>query len=355
MSDKKTGEKVYNKVELDLLLLLKLIVLRKERIKIMNEYRPEGGLIIQDENKRSTESVKALEDCIVSGRTVEAICIVCDSNHNLIVDFGFMKGIIPRNEGAIGIDDGTTRDIALISRVNKPICFKVTGFDKESGMALLSRKQAQLECIANYIDHFKSGDIIPTKITHLEQFGCFVDIGCGLPSLVPIDAISISRISHPSDRFYVGQEIMAIVKSIEQKVPIEHHPDKPIKQSIPAKITLTHKELLGTWEQNAAEFTAGETVSGIVRSVESYGIFVELLPNLAGLAELRENVTVNQAVSVYIKAIIPEKMKIKLIIVDAFDSPPINYNYKYHIDGDRIDSWIYSTKDSDKIIRTDFI
>jgi small subunit ribosomal protein S1 len=121
------------------------------------------------------------------------------------------------------------------------------------------------------------------------------------------------------------------------------------------KITLTHKELLGSWEENAACFTAGETVSGIVRSVEGYGIFVELLPNLAGLAELRENVSVNQAVSVYIKAIIPEKMKIKLIIVDSFDNPKINYSYKYYHDMGRIDSWVYSTESAEKLIKTEFI
>jgi small subunit ribosomal protein S1 len=121
------------------------------------------------------------------------------------------------------------------------------------------------------------------------------------------------------------------------------------------KITLTHKELLGTWQQNASKFSAGETVSGVVRSVENYGIFVELLPNLAGLAELRDNVFVNQAVSVYIKAIIPEKMKIKLIIVDSFNNPRINYGYDYHITSGRLDNWVYSTEMSPKIIRTEFM
>ena len=309
------------------------------------DFFAEGSLITKEENRRFTESVKALEECITQNRIVEAVCVVCDSQHNLIVDFGFMKGIIPRNEGAIGIEEGITRDIALISRVNKPICFKVTGF--ADGMALLSRKQAQIECAESYINKLNIGDIIPAKVTHLEQFGCFVDIGCGLPSLIPIDSISVSRISHPSDRFYVGQEIMTVVKLLEQN---ESYPDV-----MPTKVTLSHKELLGTWEQNASHFTPGETVSGIVRSVESYGIFVELLPNLAGLAELRDNISVNQAVSVYIKAIIPDKMKIKLIIVDSFDKPKINYNYDYHVTANRIDEWIYSTEESEKLIGTRFV
>ena len=71
----------------------------------MNEYLPEGGLFKREENRRFTESVKALEECIEHNRTVEAVCVVCDSQHNLIVDFGFTKGMIPRVEGAIGIVD----------------------------------------------------------------------------------------------------------------------------------------------------------------------------------------------------------------------------------------------------------
>jgi len=51
-------------------------------------------------------------------------------------------------------------------------------------------------------------------------------------------------------------------------------------------------------------------VAGIVRSVESYGIFVELTPNLAGLAELKENVHAGQQASVFIKSILPNRMKV---------------------------------------------
>ncbi len=268
---------------------------------------------------------------------VESVCTLCDSSHNLIVDFGFARGIIPREEGAVGISDGSTRDIALISRVNKPVCFKV----KELGSVIrLSRREAQEECLEKNISRLRCGDVIPAKVTHMEQFGAFVDIGCGVPSLIPIDMISISRIAHPKDRFYVGQDIRGVVKCVEN-----------------GKITLSHKELLGSWEENADSFCVGETVTGIVRSVESYGIFVELSPNLAGLAELKDGVFAGNIVSVYIKAIIPEKMKIKLIIVDRF--PPREAQqplpFRYVEESEHIDSWVYSTSVSDKIIRTDFL
>ncbi len=306
----------------------------------MAEYLPEGFLLNTIDNHNCMRSYFTLLDCLNSGRIIEAPCIICDSRHNLIVDLGCMRGVIPREEGAVGISDGTTKDIALISRVNKPVCFKIVDFKRDENdniYALLSRKSAQLDCIENYLSKLKNGDIITAAVTHLEQFGSFVDIGCGLPSLIPIDLISVSRISHPSDRFCVGQKIKAVIKSVEG-----------------SRICLTHKELLGTWEENAARFEQGETVTGIVRSIEEYGIFVELAPNLAGLAEPRSGIRVNSNVSVYIKAIIPEKMKIKLIIVSVSENTYANNELDYFIKSDHIDSWVYSGENSQKIIRTDF-
>ena len=120
------------------------------------------------------------------------------------------------------------------------------------------------------------------------------------------------------------------------------------------RIGLTHKELLGTWEENAALFTAGQTVAGIVRSIEDYGVFVELTPNLAGLAEVHEGVYEGQQASVYIKSLIPEKMKVKLIIVDAFDEDYQRLKPQYFFDGDHMDAFRYSPESSNKIIETIF-
>lgn len=58
-------------------------------------------------------------------------------------------------------------------------------------------------------------------------------------------------------------------------------------------------------------------VKGIAREVEKAknGIFVELRPNLVGLAEYKEGIEYGENVKVYIKKIIPEKKKVKLIII----------------------------------------
>ena len=123
------------------------------------------------------------------------------------------------------------------------------------------------------------------------------------------------------------------------------------------RIYVSERELLGSWEENAALFNEGQTVMGIVRSIENYGIFVELKPNLAGLAEYKDNVAPGQAAAVYIKSIIPEKMKIKLIIIDSHDAPTLRTPLEYFIDTDsvtHIDSWIYSPPSCKKVIESVF-
>lgn len=308
---------------------------------MMNKYYPEGYLLNTAANRAAMAGVSSLRDAANQELILEARAALCDREHNLHVDLGVMKGIIPRCEGALGIEEGAVRDIALISRVGKPVCFTVTGIRKnEEGRyyALLSRRRAQQKCKEEYVDLLTPGDLLDAVVTHIESFGVFCDIGAGVSALLPIDLISVSRIPHPSARFFVGQKIKAAVFSRDDN----------------GRVTLTHKELLGTWRENADLFAVGETVPGIVRSVESYGVFVELTPNLAGLAEYNPEVRAGQTAAVYIKNIIPERMKVKLVIVDHRDEenkiPPM----RYFIKGDHIDYFRYSPEESARVVETVF-
>ena len=307
----------------------------------MKKYSPEGVLFESRQNKKCMESMGNLRECFFEERILEARATLCDSEHNLHIDLGVIQGIIPREECALGISDGSVRDIAIISRVNKPVAFKITDFtDDETGVrtAILSRRAVQQECAEEYIKNLAPGDIIDARVTHNENFGSFCDIGCGISALLPIDSISVSRIPHPDVRLKVNSMIKTVVKSIDAE----------------GRVTLSHKELLGTWAENAECFKAGQTVSGIVRSIEKYGVFIELAPNLAGLAEYTPIVNTGDAASVYIKSINPEKMKIKLAIVDSFPAEYEQEPVKYFYNGSHMDSWRYSPDASQKIIESVF-
>lgn len=304
----------------------------------MTGFFPEGAKETKFGGKKKKYTIAELTSAKARGDILEATAYMCDSDHNLLVNLGEINGVIPRIEGAIGIAEGQTREIALISRVGKSVCFTVEEIHTGgTPYALLSRRKAMQMCKDEFLNNLVPGDVVDAKITHLESFGAFCDIGCGNIALLPIDAISVSRISHPRDRFSPGDDIKVIIKSIDDY----------------GRITLSHKELLGTWEENAAKFTAGQTVSGVVRSVEEYGIFVELAPNLAGLAELKDGVRVGQKAGVFIKSIIPDKMKVKLIIIDSFEGEKVS-PYEYFFHGDHIDKFVYSPSQSSKLIETIF-
>lgn len=315
-----------------------------------NSFLPEGSLLYTAENLSATSSLSSLEKAMQQEKILEGVVTMCDSSLSLHVDLGVIKGIIPREECLLTQNGEDIKDIAIITRVGKPVCFKILSIEPfgNTYRAILSRKRAQAECQSFYLSSLLPGDIIPAAVTHLESFGAFVDVGCGMISLLSIDCISISRISHPSDRLSPGARLDVIVRSCDAES---------------GRIYVSLKELLGTWEENASAFSPGQTVTGIVRSVESYGVFVELAPNLAGLAELKEenfntkNLQAGQSVAVFIKSIIPERMKIKLVLIDAYQTPAPPQPLKYYIDTKQVfhlDRWQYSPDEYQKVLETVF-
>ena len=314
-------------------------------------YYPEGMQITSQENREYLSSLAGLERAIYDDVILEAMAVMCDSDLNLTVDLCGMRGIIPKSEAAYCTGPDGVKDIAVITRVGKAVCFKVKAVNRDRKGApeiILSRRMAQEECMHRYLMKLTPGDIVDAKVTHLEHFGAFVDIGCGIVSLMSIDCISVSRISHPRDRFSPGTYIRAVIRNIDYET---------------GRICVSHKELLGTWQENASRFAVGQTVAGIVRSIEDYGIFIELAPNLAGLAERRNRedgsceVMVGQTAAVFVKNIIPERMKIKLVLIDSYKGELIPRRMEYFL-GDNethIDYWRYSPRGCGKVIETNFM
>ena len=117
-----------------------------------------------------------------------------------------------------------------------------------------------------------------------------------------IEDISVSRMKSPSERFSVGQKINVMIKFIDEEK---------------LRIVFSYKELLGNWEENAEGLEEKTIVDGIIKESDKYknGIFVELKPNLVGMAEYREGLEYGQKVKVLIKKIIKSKKKIKVVII----------------------------------------
>ena len=313
-------------------------------------YLPEGERLYSAANRALLSSEEGLERAVREELLVEGLVRLCDSERQLHVDLGIAKGILSPEEALYRRPGEAFKEVALITRVGKPVTVVIKTLERKEGIlfARLSRREAQERCREDLFARRRPGDLIFAKVTHMEPFGAFLDLGCGLPALLPVDAISVSRISHPRDRLSVGETLPVIIRSMDR---------------VSGRITLSLRELLGTWEENAARFEAGQTVFGILRSVEPYGAFVELAPNLAGLAELRafsrEELLsgVGEAVSVYIKSISPERMKVKLVLIDFCKGVKPVREKNFFVDPKvtpHLSHWLYSPPEAGKVIETAF-
>ena len=178
----------------------------------------------------------------------------------------------------------------------------------------------------------RPGDILPAVVTGLAPFGAFCDIGCGASGLLGLRNLCVSRLTHPGDLLRVGQRLPVLIQSLD-----------PARR----RVALTLQELLGTWEENAARFRPGQSVPGVVCGKTDYGVFIALTPNLCGLAERDDTLEPGQPVCVYIKAIHPETLKLKLTVLHRLDALPPQPLQFTKTQG-RLDVWRYGSREHAK-------
>lgn len=149
------------------------------------------------------------------------------------------------------------------------------------------------------IDEISIGTIMEGIITGIKPYGAFIKTKDGISGLLNIENISVARLKSPSDRFEVGQNIKVMVKLVEKESN---------------RVFFTHKELLGTWNENIKKYNEGDVITGIVRNTEknNNGIFIELKPNLVGMIDYTTDINYGDSICVSVKKINFDKQRIKL-------------------------------------------
>lgn len=287
-------------------------------------------------------TMASLKEAAERHQILEAVAHRCGPDHTLHFSLDGIAGEMPRSQAVAPWVSGASREIAVLSRVGRPTCFTVTALRadaKGAPVALLSRREAQDQAMDYFLSHLEPGMVLVCRVTRLERFGVFLDVGCGIAAMLPIERISVSRISHPAQRFREGQKILAAVYAIDREA---------------RRLTMTHRELLGTWMENASRFCPGETVRGVVRGIQPYGSFIELTPNLSGLAENRQDLAEGDQVSVFIKSIRPESMKLKLQVVERLGPAAGPEMPVYQVTDGQLERWVYSPSGCAKTVETVF-
>ena len=92
----------------------------------MNEYKPEGALIATPKNYEYISSKAGLEAALEKQIILEAVSYMCDHELNLHVNLPCgIEGIIPKSEAQFSCGEETIKDIAILTRVGKTVCFKI--------------------------------------------------------------------------------------------------------------------------------------------------------------------------------------------------------------------------------------
>lgn len=169
---------------------------------------------------------------------------------------------MPRAETARGILGGETRDIAILSRVGRPyvlLSWASHRMGRRFCPGAARRRQRWNRSSA------KSGPgtfCLPWS-QGLRRSARFVILAAARIGLLGLRNLCVSRLTHPRELLRVGQQLPVLIQSLD-----------PARR----RVGLTLRELLGTWQENAARFRAGQTVTGIACGKTDYGVFIALTP-----------------------------------------------------------------------------
>ena len=251
---------------------------------------------MQEKNKKKnkTYTLEQLQEIKQNQQVLDMYIEDIDESLNMLGIIGNnIKAMIPRDEASSIVgDDGLVEEKFIVNKKGKviPVCIKEIIQNEDKIELIMSKKILELKVRRWMYMHLKLRGVVVSTT----DYAAFVDVGGGVTGILKTQDMSDTMLQHASDMFKVGQRINVIVKKYDRDT---------------GRIELTYKELLGTFEQNVAKIKEGDIIEGIVRNRIKTGVFVELKPNLVGLVEYGQKVLVS------VKRIIPEKKKIKLIII----------------------------------------
>lgn len=218
---------------------------------------------------KEREAYTKLQKDFEDGKTVEGT-VVGAVRGGLLVDVG-TRGFLP----ASLISNRYVSDLKPF--IGKKMNLKITEIDPNKNRLILSRKdlieKEREEAFDKVASQLVVGDIIEGKVSRLTGFGAFVDVG-GVDGLVHISEISYKHVDKPSDVLRTGQDVKVKVIGIDNE---KHRISLSIKQTLPSP-----------FEEATANLSEGDVIEGKVKTLTSFGAFVEVADGIQGLVHVSE-------------------------------------------------------------------
>ncbi|MBV8661369.1 MAG: 30S ribosomal protein S1 [Candidatus Dependentiae bacterium] len=241
--------------------------------EIIKINKKRGNIIISRRKflaERRDESRKVVLGNLEVGKIIQGV-VKNITNYGVFIDVGGVDGLLHITD----MTWGRISHPSEIVRIGQTISVKVLSIDKENFKVSLGMKQMDKNPWQGLDASIQIGSRVKGKVASITDYGVFVEVQKGVEGLIHISEISwTDRISNLQDRFAVGQEVEALVVSLD----VDNR-----------RMSLSIKQLeKNPWTAVSEDFKAGQTIKGVISNVTDFGIFVQLMPGVDGLVHVSD-------------------------------------------------------------------
>ena len=223
--------------------------------------------VVETEN---TIDIDALLESLKEGAIVKGI-VKNLTDYGAFIDLGGIDGLLHITDMAWK----RVKSPSEIVNIGDEIDVKVLKFDSEKRRVSLGLKQMGDDPWLNLTNRYPEGARLNGKITSLADYGCFVELEEGVEGLVHVSEMDwTNKNVHPSKLVHLGQEVDIMILDIDQER---------------RRISLGIKQCeANPWEKFSSTHNKGDRVTGLIKSITDFGIFIGLDGGIDGLVHLSD-------------------------------------------------------------------
>jgi len=220
--------------------------------------------------EESSADRQALLDSLHDGQILNGI-VKNLTDYGAFIDLGGIDGLLHITD----ISWKRVKHPSELLTVGQDVKVKVLSFDSERNRVSLGMKQLGNDPWVDLVERYPVGRKMQGKVTNITDYGCFVEIEEGVEGLVHMSEMDwTNKNVHPSKVVSMGDLVDVMVLEIDEER---------------RRISLGMKQCVGNpWQQFSQTHTKGQKVSGKIRSITDFGVFIGLDGDIDGLVHLSD-------------------------------------------------------------------
>jgi small subunit ribosomal protein S1 len=252
---------------------LEQIVGNKLKFKIIKFNKRRGNIVLSRRALLETERRKLREttlETLAPGQIIDGV-IKNLTDYGAFIDLGGIDGLLHVTD----MSWGRVNHPSELFHVGDEIKVKVLKFDPESERVSLGLKQIQPDPWIDASMRYPIGKRVTGKVVSLAEYGAFVELEPGIEGLIHVSEMSwTKRVKHPSKVVSVGDQVEALVLDVDERE---------------RKISLGMKQIEeNPWSRIEETYPIGTRVTGTIRNITNFGIFVGLEEGIDGLVHVSD-------------------------------------------------------------------